>query len=61
MQAPKGLKTGLSIVLNTNLKRELFYTAYTDQWSVPVTVASRASDSVFLLGLIGALQIGFDW
>ena len=31
------------------------------RWSLPVTVASRASDSGFLLGLISVLQIGFDW
>jgi len=41
-----------------NLKREHFYTAYADH-SHAVTVASRASDSVFLLELIGALAIGF--
>ena len=48
----------LSIVLNAILNATILHRV---RWSLPVTVASRASDSVFLLGLIGALQIGFDW
>jgi len=40
-----------------NIKRELFLPRVC--WSLPLTVVSRASDSVFLLGLIGALWICF--
>ena len=39
------------------LKCELLHTAHTI--TTPITVASIASDSVFLLGVIDALEIGF--
>ena len=40
----------------SSLKRKLLHHVC---WSLPVTVASHTSDSGFLLGLIGSLQIGF--